>query len=104
VVSGTEHATPPPVTSASQWTLLTNHGHVLVCIARQPDILLADIAAQVGIRERAAHRIVNELVEAGYLERTKNGRRNHYAVCTDQPMRHPLEEMHNIGELLTTLR
>ena len=83
--------------------MLTNHGHVLVCIAREPDILLSDIAAHVGIRERAAHRIVNELVEAGYVERIKQGRRNHYTVRADRPMRHPLERMHSIGELLTTL-
>ena len=91
-------------TPSAQWTLLTNHGHVLVCISRQPDILLSEIADQVGIRERAAHRIVNDLVDAGYVERTKRGRRNHYTVRDDQPMRHPLEQMHSIGELLTSLR
>ena len=89
---------------AGHWTLLTNHGHVLVCIAREPDILLSDIAARVGIRERAAHRIVTDLVEAGYVERAKQGRRNHYTVHADRPMRHPLEQAHSIGELLTTLR
>ena len=84
--------------------MLTNHGHVLLCIARDPDILLAEIAARVGIRERAAHRIVSDLVDAGYITRTKLGRRNHYTVRADRPMRHPLEQMHNIGELLSTLR
>jgi len=54
----------------SSWTLLTNHGHVLVCIARDPDVLLADLASEVGIRERAAHRIVTDLVDAGYVTRT----------------------------------
>lgn len=83
--------------------MLTNHGHVLVCIAREPDILLSEIAARVGIRERAAHRVVNDLVAAGFVTRTKQGRRNHYTVCADRPMRHPLEQMHSIGELLTTL-
>lgn len=90
-------------TAAPGWTLLSNHGHVLVCIARDPDILLADIAERVGIRERAAHRIVTDLIEAGYLTRTKIGRRNHYAVSTDRPMRHPLEHDHAVGELLDTL-
>jgi DNA-binding MarR family transcriptional regulator len=95
---------PPSEPAESHWTLLTNHGHVLVCIARDPDILLFELATRVGIRERAAHRIVNDLVEAGYVERTKRGRRNHYTIRDGQPMRHPLEQMHNIGELLTTLR
>ena len=93
-----------PRSDAGHWTLLTNHGHVRVCIAREPDILLSDIAARVGIRERAAHRIVNDLVEAGYVERTKQGRRNHYTARADRPMRHPLEQLHSIGELLTILR
>jgi hypothetical protein len=59
--------------------------------------------ADVGIGVRAAHRIVTDLVEAGYVERTKQGRRNHYTVCLNRPMRHLLEQMHSIGELLRTL-
>jgi predicted transcriptional regulator len=102
-VPGRTEPPAPTQPDNGHWTLLTNHGHVLVCIARQPDALLSDIAASVGIRERAVHRIVNDLVEAGYVERTKHGRRNHYTVHTDRPMRHPLEHMHCIGELLTTL-
>jgi DNA-binding MarR family transcriptional regulator len=90
--------------STHEWTLLTNHGHVLVCIARDPDILLSDIAAQVGIRERAVHRIVTDLIEAGYVTRTRRGRRNHYTIRERQPMRHPLERPHRIGELLEALR
>ncbi|MGD9701093.1 MAG: helix-turn-helix transcriptional regulator [Acidimicrobiia bacterium] len=85
------------------WTLLTNHGHVLVCIVRDPDILVSDIASQVGIRERAAHRILTELIAAGYVTRTKHGRQNHYSVRNDRPMRHPLERAHQIGELLRIL-
>lgn len=100
---GRTQPTASPPSDGGHWTLLTNHGHVLVCIAREPDILLSDIAARVGIRERAAHRIVNDLVEAGYVERTKQGRRNHYTVCANRPMRHPLEQMHSIGELLRIL-
>lgn len=86
------------------WTLLSNHGHVLVCIARDPDVLLAAIAASVGIRERAAHRIVGDLIAAGYVTRSKRGRRNHYVVRADRPMRHPLESEHAIGDLLRALR
>jgi DNA-binding transcriptional ArsR family regulator len=85
------------------WTLLTNHGHVLVCIAHDPDVLLSEIAARVGIRERAAHRIVTELVEAGYVRRERVGRRNHYTIDPDRPLRHPLERDHVIGELLAAV-
>lgn len=106
-VATTQRRARPPAPSGqpdgATWTLLTNHGHVLVCIARDPDMLLADIAGRVGIRERAAHRIVTDLVDAGYVARTKHGRRNHYAIRTDMPMRHPLERSHLIGELIAAL-
>jgi hypothetical protein len=85
------------------WTFLTNHGHVLVCIAQDPDVLLAEIAERVGIRERAAHRIVSELVDAGYVRRERVGRRNHYTVDPHRPLRHPLEREHLIGELLNAV-
>ncbi len=88
----------------SGWTFLTNHAHVLLCVARDPDARLRDVAADVGITERAAQRIVADLVEEGYLEVTKEGRRNRYAVRGDQPLRHPLERDHAIGEILTVLR
>jgi uncharacterized membrane protein len=87
----------------SSWTFLTNHAHVLVCIARDPGIRLRDVATQVGITERAAQRIVAELVDGGYLSREREGRRNHYQVHSDLPLRHPLEQQHGIGELLTLL-
>ncbi len=85
------------------WTFLTNHGHVLVCIAQDPDVLLSEIAERVGIRERAAHRIVTELVDAGYVRRERVGRRNHYTIDPDRPLRHPLEREHIIGELLSAI-
>ncbi len=69
------------------WTFLTNHAHVLLCIAREPDIRLTDIALQVGITPRAAQRIVNELVAAGYLSPTRIGRRNVYTVHPELPHR-----------------
>ena len=84
----------------SSWTFLTNHAHVLLCIARDPGIRLRDVATEVGITERAAQRIVAELVEAGYISRTREGRRNHYEVHGDLPLRHPLEQHRGIGELL----
>ena len=88
---------------ASQWTFLTNHAHVLVSIARDPGIRLRDLATTVGITERAAQRIVAELVSDGYLTRTRVGRRNEYDVHPDRPMRHVVEQDHRVGELLDVL-
>ena len=85
---------------AGDWTFLTNHAHVLVCLSRDPDSLLREVADQVGITEGAVQRIVADLVEAGYLQRTKVGRRNRYELHADLPLRHPLERDHAIGEIL----
>jgi DNA-binding MarR family transcriptional regulator len=85
------------------WTFLTNHAHVLLTIAAEPEIRIRDIASEVGITERAAHRIVADLEEAGYLQVTKVGRRNEYVVLRDLPLRHPAERHHRIGELLKVL-
>lgn len=92
------------VTQLPAWTFFTNHGHVMVCIAQQPDIRLAEIASRVGIGERAAHRIVHELVDAGYLSTERVGRRNVYTVHLDRPLRHPLESSHRIGAILEPLQ
>jgi DNA-binding MarR family transcriptional regulator len=89
--------TPP------SWDFLTNHAHVLVCVARDPGIRLRDIAAAVGITERAAHRIISELVDGGYVVRERQGRRNRYQVKTKLPLRHPLAEEHEVGDLLDVL-
>jgi DNA-binding MarR family transcriptional regulator len=93
------------VKSASDpsWTFLTNHAHVLLAISAEPEIRIRDIAAEVGITERAAHRIVADLEDAGYLTVTKVGRRNEYVVRRELPMRHPAERHHRIGELLKVL-
>jgi DNA-binding transcriptional ArsR family regulator len=85
------------------WTFLTNHAHVLLCVARDPGVRLRDVALQVGITERAAQRIVADLVDAGYLERERDGRRNRYRLNPDLPLRHPLEQDHNVGEILAVL-
>ena len=87
----------------SGWTFLTNHGHVLVCVAQNPDIRISTIADLVGIGERAAHRIVSDLVEGGYLLRKKEGRRNVYSVDYSRHLRHPLESEHTIGELFDAI-
>jgi DNA-binding IclR family transcriptional regulator len=84
----------------SSWTFLTNHAHVLLCIARDPGIRLRDIASEVQITERAAQRILTELVEAGYISRTREGRRNHYEVHAELPLRHPMLQGREVGELL----
>ena len=85
------------------WTFLTNHAHVLVCIAGDPGIRLREVASEVGITERAAQRIVAELEEAGYITRSRDGRRNQYEVHAELPLRHPLDQSHEIGELLSLL-
>lgn len=85
------------------WTFFTNHGHVLVCLAGEPDLRTRDIAEMVGITERSAQAIIGDLVEAGYVTRTKEGRRNRYEVHGDIALRHPLEREHTVGELLGTL-
>ena len=88
---------------APRWDFLTNHAHVLVCVARDPGIRLRDIAAAVGITERAAHRIVSELVDEGYVLRERRGRRNYYQVKPDLPLRHPLAGESEVGDLLELL-
>lgn len=85
------------------WTFLTNHAHVLLCIYRTPEIRLRDVAEAVGITERMVQKIVAELVEAGYLQVQKVGRRNQYTVHAKYRLRHPLEAHHTIGELLELL-
>ena len=87
----------------SRWTFLTNHAHVLLCIAEDPGLRLRDVAERLGITERAAQRIVSDLVEAGYVDREKVGRRNVYRVNDDLPMRHPQWRDHKIGEILRAL-
>ncbi len=87
----------------ARWTFLTNHAHVLVCIARDPGVRLRDVAERVGITERATQGIVSDLVDAGYVTRTRVGRRNQYAVDADLPLRHPLEQEQVIGMLLDVL-
>jgi DNA-binding MarR family transcriptional regulator len=84
-------------------SFLSNHGHVLVCVARDPDIRLRDLAEKIGITERAANKIVSELVAEGYIERKRVGRRNHYRIHSELPMRHRLHRQHEIGDLVSAL-
>ncbi len=85
------------------WTFLTNHAQVLVCIARDPGIRLRDIGLRVGITERAAHRIVVELANAGYITRQRTGRRNQYTINAHIPLPDPIASEQKIGELLEIL-
>ena len=93
----------PLTGSISKWDFLTNHAHVLVCVAHDPGARLRDIATAVGITERAAHRILSELVADGYVLRERQGRRNRYEVVVDLPLRHPLVQERELGELLEVL-
>jgi DNA-binding IclR family transcriptional regulator len=86
------------------WTFLTNHAQVLLCISQNSDIRLRDVAQRVGITERAAQRIVMDLVEANFLERQRNGRRNRYAINANMQMRHAAQRGHPVGELLDLLQ
>lgn len=86
-----------------RWTFLSNHAHVLAVLHENPDVILREVAIEVGITERAVQRIIQELEEVGFIEREKVGRRNHYRVFLDKPLRHPLEAHCTIGELLNLI-
>ena len=83
------------------WTFLTNHGHVILSIATDPEIRLRDVAQKVGITERAAQRIVADLIEGGYLTSVRIGRRNRYTLNLDRGLRHPVEQHCRITSLLS---
>lgn len=93
-----------PPAQDTRWTFLTNHAHVLICLARNPEIVLKDVALLVGITERAVQRIITELEEGGYLERFKEGRRNTYRLSLAKPLRHPLEKNHSVSELIRLIK
>jgi DNA-binding Lrp family transcriptional regulator len=88
----------------TSWTFLTNHTQVLLCIAQDVDITLRDVSIKVGITERAAQRIVADLVDAEIIDRRRVGRRNHYLVNRDAAMRHAAQANHQIGPLLDLLQ
>ena len=90
------HVEPP-------WTFLSNHSHVLICLQREPYALMREIAAQVGITERAVQRIVADLERSGFLTRNKEGRRNRYSLDLSAHLRHPIEAHRTVGEMLALL-
>ncbi len=96
-------ATTRPEQSGGRWTFLTNHSHVLILLSRNPSMILREVASLVGITERAVQRIIADLEEEGFIEREKVGRQNHYRILADQPLRHPIEADHTIGDLLALI-
>ena len=92
--------TPQPLQQKATWTFLTNHSHVLLLIARDPETRMRDLAERVGITERAVQRIIDELREGGYLAITRQGRRNVYAVSSKPHLRHPVEAARTVGDLI----
>lgn len=102
-----ENLSAPPVTptpgGVAGWTFLTNHSHVLLCLYRNAEITLREVAMLVGITERMVQKIVAELVEAGFLAVTKVGRRNSYEITLNKTLRHPLESHCSIGDMLKNL-
>lgn len=85
------------------WTFFSNHGHVLVCLANNNEARLRDVAAEVGITERAAQKIVKDMQDAGYLTVTKHGRCNRYQINKRKSLRHDLESHCNVGKILSVL-
>ena len=89
-----------PADDNRHWTLLTNHGRILLLIAQEPDVRIRDLAAAAGVTERTAQTIVTDLEHAGYLTKERSGRRNVYTVNRKQPFRHKAESGHKVGELI----
>jgi DNA-binding transcriptional ArsR family regulator len=98
--SGTSEVSAP---AAPGWTFLSNHGHVLVCLARDPAVRVREVAGQVGISERAVLRILGELEAAGYVRRSREGRRSRYAIQAELPLRHPVEAHRSVGDLVAAV-
>jgi DNA-binding Lrp family transcriptional regulator len=92
-----------PEAEPHRWKFLTNHAQVLACIAHDPGVLLREISERVGITERAAHRIVSELADGGYITRERDGRRNKYTIQSGLPLPDRLGRVQRISDLLTIL-
>lgn len=89
---------------SANWTFLTNHSHVLICLAMQPDMLLREVSQKVGITERAVQKIVLELEDGGVLTRKRVGRRNTYKIKEGRALRHPVEGHRQVRDLLDMVR
>jgi predicted transcriptional regulator len=93
-------AQPDPPAEQHAWTFLTNHAHVLIVLAKDPHMRMRDVAARIGITERAVQRIVADLVASGVVEAIRDGRRNRYRIHGLQHMRHPIEAHRRIADLI----
>lgn len=89
---------------AHEWTYLTNHTHVLLCLAHNPDLTLREVADRVGITERAVQNIVSDLIEARVVQRERVGRRNRYRIDPTRPLRHPIEAHRTVADLIRLVR
>ena len=96
-------STPSNEPQVSKWTFLTNHLHVLLCLHRDENITVRQLATNIGITERSVQRILSELEEVEAISREREGRRNRYEINLEYRLRHPLERNHSIGELLELL-
>lgn len=91
---------PDPHLPGTGWTFLSNHAHVLICLAQTPDHRMRDLAQRIGITERAVQRIVADLQDGGFLKVTRDGRRNHYEINDRLALRHPVEAHRHIRDLI----
>jgi DNA-binding MarR family transcriptional regulator len=91
-------------TTSSSWTFLTNHAHILMCLAKSPSERIRDLAVKVDITERAVQRIIVELEAGGYLEHIREGRRNLYKVLSRKPLRHDIEKHRQVYDLIKLIK
>ena len=91
-------------TTSSSWTFLTNHAHILMCLAKSPSERIRDLAVKVEITERAVQRIIVELETEGYLEHIREGRRNLYKVLSRKPLRHDVEKHRKVNDLIKLIK
>jgi hypothetical protein len=102
-VKKTAKATQDITQEKASWFFLTNHAHVLFLLSQTSDLVLREVALRVGITERAVQRIIADLESAGFVERARIGRKNHYRIFTDLPLRHPIESHRTIGDLIALI-
>ena len=91
-------------TKKTSWTFLTNHSHVIICLVRNAELRVRDLASEIGITERAVLRILAELEQEGVLSKSREGRRNRYTIDLDFPLRHPLESQYTLSKLTQSLK
>lgn len=85
------------------WTFLSNHGRVFVYLSKNPSSTTEKLSREVGLSLRGVQKIISDLEQYGYVARHKEGRRNHYTIHSEMPMRHHLEKEHSVGEILIAM-